>query len=212
MKFKISTIIFDLDGTIADSMNLGLECANQLASKYKYEPIVLNPLIRDLSAKEFLISHLKLGKIKLLLWAREVKRLQAQKNSEVVIFPEMYEVLSQLSNSFKLGILTSNNTDNTLKVLKNNKIKDFFSFIYTNSGAFGKHRTIKKVLKKEYLSKEEVIYVGDEIRDIDSCHKSGIPIIAVTWGANSEKVLKEAGATFYAYNPRNILDIAKLIK
>jgi len=212
MKFKVSTIIFDLDGTIADSINLGLECANELANKYKYEPIILNPLIRDLSAKEFIISHLKLGKIKLLLWAREVKRLQSLKNSDVLIFPEMYEVLLELKNSFKLGILTSNNTENTLQVLKNNKIKDFFSFIYTNSSAFGKHRTIKQVLKKEYLSKDEIIYIGDEIRDIDSCHKIGIPIIAVTWGANSEKVLKQAGATFYAYNPKNILDIAKLIK
>lgn len=212
MKFKISTIIFDLDGTIVDSLKVGLECANELAQKYNYEPIVLNPIIRDLSAKEFIISHLKLSKIKLLLWGREVKRLQSKKNADVIIFPQMYEVLSELKNNFTLGILTSNNTQNTMNVLKNNKIDNFFSFIYTNSSVFGKWRTIKKLLKTEYLSKEEVIYVGDEIRDIDSCNKINIPIISVTWGANSEKVLKQAGATFYAYRPHNLLDIAKIIK
>lgn len=212
MKYKASTIIFDLDGTIADSLKVGLECANELANKYRYEPIVLNPLIRDLSAKEFIISHLKLSKIKLLLWAREIKRLQSQKNENILIYPGLFEVLSTLKENFNLGILTSNNTDNTLKVLINNKIDKFFSFIYTNSSVFGKWRTINKLLKTEFLNKNEVIYVGDEIRDIDSCNKIGIPIIAVTWGANSEKVLKQAGATFYAYNPHNLLEIAELIK
>ncbi|MBN1115093.1 MAG: HAD-IA family hydrolase [Oligoflexia bacterium] len=205
----IKTIIFDLDGTIADSFQVGLDCANALAEKYRYERIEDSPVIRDLSFKEFLVSHLNLGKIRLVLWAREIKRLLSQKADDVRVFPGIKEALTELKKHFELGILTSNSTKNTLKILKNNEIEDCFSFLYTNSPAFGKWASIKKLIKKERLKKDEVIYVGDEIRDIDACNYAKIPIIVVTWGANSARTLKEEGANFYAYKPDDLVEIGK---
>ena len=206
----IKTVIFDLDGTIADSFGIGLEVANSLATKYSYDPIIDSPTIRDLSFKEFLISHLKLGKIRLILWAREVKRLLSQRSDDVKVFTDIKEMLEDLKqNNVKLGILTSNNKKNTTKILKNNEIMDLFDFIYTNSSVFGKWRTLKKLLKREQIDKKNAIYIGDEIRDIDSCKKLDVKIIAVTWGANSAKILKETGANYYATTPKDIVKIVK---
>ena len=83
---KIKAIVFDLDGTIADTFHIGIEAANALAGKYKYEPIKDSPVIRDLSFKEFLTSHLKLGRIRLILWAREIRRIISKKNFDFMIF------------------------------------------------------------------------------------------------------------------------------
>jgi phosphoglycolate phosphatase len=204
---KIKAIVFDLDGTIADTFHIGIQAANQLAGKYKYEKIKDSPIIRDLSFKEFLTSHLKLGKIRLILWAREIKRIIAHKYDDVEIFPGIKELLMELSKDYKLGILTSNSTNNAMKILKSNDIDHFFSFMYTNCSAFGKSRHIKKLIKTEKYKKEEIIYVGDEIRDIDSCRTVGIKIIAVTWGANSAKTLLDAGANYFAYKPWDITEI-----
>lgn len=212
MKHKIKAIIFDLDGTIADSFQIGLEVANELAIKYKYNRIEDSPVIRDMSFKEFLLSHLKLSKIKLLLWAREIRRRLSTRHPDIKIFPEIKETLEELHKNYKLGILTSNDTKIVLNVLQNNGIYDLFSFMYTNCSAFGKWRHFKKLLKKEKYSKEEIIYVGDEIRDIESCEKIGIPIIAVTWGGNSAKILRETGADYYAYRPWDIVNIMKTIE
>ena len=209
---KIKAIVFDLDGTIADTFHIGIEAANALAGKYKYEPIKDSPVIRDLSFKEFLTSHLKLGRIRLILWAREIRRIISKRYDGVKIFPGIQEALKELKKEYSLGILTSNTTDNTLKILEDNGIGDLFSFMYTHCSAFGKSRHLKKLLKTEKYKRDEILYVGDEIRDIDSCRKAGVPIIAVTWGANSEKTLKEAPANYYAYKPWDLVDILKTLK
>lgn len=212
MSEKLKAIIFDLDGTLADSFRVGIEIANKLAKKYKYEPIVDSPVIRDLSFKEFLVSHLKLGRIRLLLWAMEIKRIISKRSSDIDIFPGIKEMLEELSKNYKLGILTSNSTNNALTILEKNGIGHYFSFMYTNCSAFGKWRHLRKLLKTEEYKKEEVVYVGDEIRDVDSCVKIGLPIIAVTWGANSVKTLREAGAHYFAEKPSDIISIAEEIK
>lgn len=209
---RIKAIVFDLDGTIADTFHIGIEAANALAGKYKYKPIQDSPVIRDLSFKEFLSSHLKLGKIRLILWAREIRRIIRNRYNNVDIFPGMKETLEELSKEYKLGILTSNSTQNTLKILETNNVGNLFSFMYTNCPAFGKSRHLKKLVKTEEYKRDEIIYVGDEIRDIDSCVKAGVAIIAVTWGANSAKTLKEAPATYYAYKPWDLVDILKNTK
>lgn len=206
---RIKAIVFDLDGTIADTFHIGIEAANALAGKYKYKPIQDSPVIRDLSFKEFLSSHLKLGKIRLILWAREIRRIIRNRYNNVDIFPGMKETLEELNKEYKLGILTSNSTQNTLKILETNNVSNLFSFMYTNCPAFGKSRHLKKLVKTEEYKRDEIIYVGDEIRDIDSCVKAGVAIIAVTWGANSAKTLKEAPANYYAYKPWDIVDILK---
>lgn len=212
MPDKLKAIIFDLDGTIADSFHIGLEVANALAEKYKYEPIVDSPVIRDLSFKEFLVSHLKLGKIRLLLWARETRRMLSQRDDDIKVFPGIKDALEELAKHYRLGILTSNNTKNALKILEGNHIGHCFSFMYTNCPAFGKSRYLKKLIKTEKYRKSNVIYVGDEIRDLDACVKAGIPMIAVTWGANSARILEEAGAHYFANKPWDLVAIAKSIK
>ena len=146
---KIKAIVFDLDGTIADTFHIGIEAANALAGKYKYEPIKDSPVIRDLSFKEFLTSHLKLGRIRLILWAREIRRIISKRYDGVKIFPGIHEALKELKKEHSLGILTSNTTENTLKILEDNGIGDLFSFMYTHCSAFGKSRHLKKLLKTE---------------------------------------------------------------
>lgn len=211
MNKKLKAIIFDLDGTLADSFHVGIEAANELAKKYKYKPIDDIPVIRDLSFKEFLVSHLKLGRIRLILWAREIRRIISHRTNDIQIFPGIKDMLEDLSKEHKLGLLTSNSTKNALQILQNNKIDEYFSFIYTNCSAFGKSRHLKKLIKTEKYSRKEVIYVGDEIRDIDSCEMVGIPIIAVTWGGNSAKTLMETGADYYAYIPSDVAAIVRMI-
>ncbi len=211
MSKKIKAVIFDLDGTIADSFHIGLAVANELAPKYKYKIIEDSPIIRDLSFREFLLSHLNLGKIRLIFWAREIRRIISQKTGDIKIFPGIKDMLETLSKDCRLGILTSNSTKNALQILENNGIGNYFSFMYTNCSAFGKWAHLKKLLKTEKYTREEVIYVGDEIRDIDSCKIVHIPIIAVTWGGNSAKALMQTGADYYAYMPSDIPAIIRMI-
>ena len=57
--------------------------------------------------------------------------------------------------------------------------------MYNDARIFGKEKLFNKFLKKESIEKKNIIYVGDEIRDILACQKVGIKIISVTWGFNT---------------------------
>jgi HAD superfamily hydrolase (TIGR01549 family) len=118
----------------------------------------------------------------------------------------MKETLEQLKKeNIKLGIISSNNEINIKKFLLNNDIDDF-SFIHCEMNIFGKAPVISHALKKYSLHKENTLYVGDEVRDIEACKKAGLDIAAVTWGFNSKNILKKHKPTFSIESPLQLLD------
>ena len=74
---------------------------------------------------------------------------------------------------------------------------------------FGKDKVIKKMLKTQRFNAKDVIYVGDETRDIDAAKQAKVTIIAVTWGFNTAKALTESSPNFLAHNPRELLEIVE---
>jgi len=64
---------------------------------------------------------------------------------------------------------------------------------------FSKETKIKKIMDKHDLLPRDVIYIGDETRDIDSAKKAGVRSIAVTWGWNGRDLLRR-------HDPEYIVD------
>ncbi|MBD3107031.1 HAD hydrolase-like protein [Bacillus sp. AGMB 02131] len=63
--------------------------------------------------------------------------------------------------------------------------------------------------EKHQYSKDEVIYIGDEVRDIRACHKSGINVIWVSWGYDAEEHALVEKPTFTAHEPSELLAFMK---
>ncbi len=186
------TIIFDFDGTIADSFEIVFEIANQLANKFGYRKIKKEELEKmkgstiQKQMKKFGISYTKL-----LLILREARSIFGKRIADIKPVEGLIEVLVQLKKeNFSLGIVTSNSQENTDSFLKRNKIESF-DFVFSAKSFFGKDKKISKVISDRKIDKESVIYVGDEVRDIEAARKAGIKVIAVSWGFNSEKILKK---------------------
>lgn len=68
---------------------------------------------------------------------------------------------------------------------------------------------IYRVLKKLGVSKDNAVYVGDSEVDCVTAHNAGIPCIGVTWGFRDGEVLKAHGANFIVNNPQEILNCVK---
>jgi len=107
---------------------------------------------------------------------------------------------------YQLGLITSNNKNTVEVFLRKNKL-DLFDYIYTGTTIFGKARVILGFLQKHSFNKEEAVYIGDEIRDIEATKKVGISIIAVTWGFNSRKGLQRFQPEFLIDKPSEILSV-----
>jgi phosphoglycolate phosphatase len=115
----------------------------------------------------------------------------------------MPETLRSLSNDYKLAIVSSNSTADINQFLKQHNI-EVFDYVYGGGGIFGKHNKIKKCIKHFKFQKDEAIYIGDEVRDIEAAHKAGCKSIAVTWGFQPKKVLEASNPHELAQKPEEI--------
>ena len=72
---------------------------------------------------------------------------------------------------------------------------------------FGKDKKLRSAMRKYNLNPKETFYIGDETRDIEAAKKVRIKSVAVTWGFESEKVLKKADPDFIIKSPEEFLAI-----
>jgi len=202
-------IIFDFDGTIADTVDALISIANRLAREFGYIPITHPELtiLKNLTAREIIhYSGISLFKIPFL-----VKRVKSELKSKIAdLHPidGMQECLKELKRKeHRLGIITSNSQDNVTEFLKNHELDHLFEFIYSGITIFGKTTIINNVLKQKQLKPQTVIYVGDETRDIEASKKANVKVIAVTWGFNSAEALAKQNPDFLIHHPSELLSI-----
>lgn len=205
----IKTVIFDFDGTLADTFKSTLETINSLAKKYGYKTIDPDEveIYRTLGLKEIIKRrHLPLYRVIGIL--KDYNQAQLLIPSPLP-FPSIPKLLNQLVKShYDLNIITSNSVANVSLFLKTHHLT-CFNHIYSDRSLFGKAKVISRFLKKFELNPDNVIYVGDELRDIEAAAKAGIRIISVTWGFNSAE-------SFEAHSPDYLVDkpdqIAKVLE
>lgn len=205
----ITTLLFDFDGTIADTLPTSADIIRSLSAKYGYKPLSNkeSEYMRDFTIQEiFKESHVAFYKLPLMVY--DVKKELNKHIGGLTVIKGMKAVLEILRKQYHLAIITSNDKTNVEIFLKNNHV-DFFDSIYTGTTIFGKARLIQGFLKKNNLQTKEVVYVGDEIRDIEATKKVGVPIIAATWGFNSRKGLARFEPDYIIDSPREILPILK---
>lgn len=200
-------ILFDFDGTIADSLHRLLEISNSLAEEYGYRKVRKEdiPYYRNKSTLET-FRELQVPLLKVPIIARRVKITFQREAHLSSLHDGMSETLAQLKSHFRLGILTSNTKNNVHKFLKQHQL-ELFDFVYTSSNIFGKSRVLRRILREHKLSAEEILYVGDEMRDIEAAQQLKMDIIAVSWGANNKKALAALKPTHLIDRPAELVSL-----
>jgi len=200
-------ILFDFDGTIADTYQAIALITNQLSTEFGYKALNQEELqlIKNLSSREIVkLSEISVFKLPFLI--RRVRSELSKEIAELDSIPGINQVLLKLKRlGYVLGIVTSNNQENVDIFLQKNQLTHLFDYIYSGTAIFGKHRVINQVVREHKLDKNNVIYVGDETRDIRSARKSQIPIVAVTWGFNATEILSQHQPDYLVDHPSELL-------
>lgn len=208
MKYKY--IFFDFDGTLADTEEVNFVIYQKLAEKYNLRSITLDELghLKKMSAKE-LMDYVELKKRYLPFLLKRGKKLLNQDIVNVNLCkPDILEVVSEIKNmGIKVAIITTNSKTNVNLFLKKHNA-NFFDFV-TSSSMFGKEVKMKKIMRKEKLENTEVLYVGDEIRDIHSAHRAGVDVVSVGWGYNTVESLRKNKPTYLILEPTELIEICK---
>ena len=209
----IKQIIFDLDGTLVDSLETFIKIGNELAEKYGYNTLSEDKIkeLFQLPIKKR-IEDLKIPIYKLPGLGIEALNIYNSYADQVKPIDGVGEMLENLHRKgYGLNIISSNSLQNIHTFLKINKL-DFFDNIQSSKGLFGKHITIGKLISKLNVKKEEVIYIVDEHRDAEACQKIGIRVISVLWGFDSLELLEKAHPDYIVSNPDEIIKIITDIK
>lgn len=120
--------------------------------------------------------------------------------------------LKQIKNTgLRLGILTSNSKYNVNAFLENNDLSEVVDFVYSGKSLFGKDKFLMRLFNRENIFRENVIYIGDETRDIEASKKVGIPVISVSWGLNKKNLLATLHPNQIADSPGDLFGCVQQI-
>lgn len=186
------TVIFDFDGTIADTPSVALEIVNALRGEFGYREFRVNefPELSKKSARAFAREDLGLSLVGVARFARRARVELARRIDAVRPVPGIVDALNELAaRGYLLGIASSNSRENIDAFLARHPFPSF-DFIHCGTQIFGKHRILRDALASYGLSSREALYVGDEVRDGEACKKLGLPFLAVAWGFNHEDALR----------------------
>ena len=202
---KYKLVIFDSDGTLADTLPWLARAFNQVAAQHGIRPIneADHAQLRNLSARH-LLQHLKIPLWKIPALVAGVRKLMAEHIHEFQLFDGIAESLQRLhSHGVILGIVSSNSRENVRHILGP---ENAALIQHHTSGAsiFGKAPKLRTVLKASRIPAREAIYLGDEIRDAEAARKAGMTFGAVAWGHHSLETLRDQNPEECFAEPREI--------
>lgn len=203
-------IIFDFDGTLADSFSIIVETFNELAKEYDLHQVQPEeiPALRKISSRQ-LLKKFGFPTWRLPFLLRRGKQMLRNKIMSVHLFSGIEKTVKELKKEgYALGILSSNSRANVKKIIESSNI-NLFEFVNISSNLFGKNRMLNRIIKKYGHDKKDVYYVGDETRDIEAAKKCGIKMIAVSWGFNDKEILKKYKPDYLISKPEEILKICR---
>jgi len=192
MRMKYRLVIFDFDGTLADSFPFFIRVFNQLADQHGFKRIDpdLAPTYRSYDARQ-IMEQVGMPAWKLPLVAKSFISLMRQNAASISLFEHTDDMLLHLANKgVTLAIVSSNSYDNVSQILgpANTRLISQFE---CGVSIFGKSARIRKALKKTGVPCSEAIYIGDQVTDLEAARREKVAFGAVSWGYGTIESLRE---------------------
>jgi phosphoglycolate phosphatase-like HAD superfamily hydrolase len=209
MKKGKATILFDFDGTLAETMMLIHNVFNRLSDTYGYRHLPEEDIEehRHLSVHEF-IEQVGIPFWKVPFIAIHARRLMHRDIHEVHPPKGLVEVLTRIheSSRYHMDILTSNRKKNVLKFLAEHSM-GWFDDVHATHSVLSKKRRVKKYIRQMGLDPQNLYYVGDTSIDVESARLAGVKAVAVTWGLNTAQALARSKPDYLVDTPAELLEI-----
>ncbi|NIS61910.1 MAG: HAD hydrolase-like protein [Proteobacteria bacterium] len=181
---RINAIIFDFDGTVANTMPFLTDLAVSLMTEH-------HNISEDVARKRYLenIGMDFASQIELIFPNHPrnqevVNAFESKKEKGILrhfVFPEVISTLRYFSNrKVKTFVCSSTRQEIITNYVKSNKIGDLLDSFFGYKVDFGKGEQIDFILEHYELSPEEVLFVGDSLRDFDYIKGKKINFIGIT--------------------------------
>jgi phosphoglycolate phosphatase len=188
---RYALVIFDLDGTLADSFPWFLSVLNTVAREFRFREVAED----DIEPLRHGSVHDILRKLEVPLWKvpRIATRMRAMKRADMAhipLFAGVDAMLRALSDAGVTLALVSSDNEANVRDLLGEANAALISHFACGASLFGKAAKFKRVIREAGVVAGATIAIGDEIRDIEAARTAGIACAAVTWGYAAPDALR----------------------
>lgn len=211
---KYSAVLFDFDGTIADTGRGIFSSIQYAVDCLGFEPLdgatlrrFIGPPIYDSFKRE-----LDLDEERSDFAVKKYREKYAESGIyELDVYDGIFPLIKMLrENGIKVGIASSKPQNFLIKIVDFLKIGDMIDFISAPSAddtPQSKTSLINNAAEALNMEKDKILMVGDRYFDIDGANGAGVESVGVTFGYGSEEELKKSDATYIAGCVDEIADI-----
>lgn len=197
MKNRFDLIIFDWDGTLANSIDWIVHCIQQAATKQGCntpETQAIKDII-GLSIEQALQTLFPDcdGQTQQAIAQAYATAFFSKPISRDDLFPGVYDTLRQLKDQgYQLAVATGKKSSGLQKAIQGTEVADLFVTTRSADQTASKPNPlmIEEIVNELGVSKQRTLMVGDSVHDLQMALNAEIASIAVTCGAHSASMLQ----------------------
>lgn len=197
MTVRWRLVVFDFDGTLADSGPWFARVLNDVARRYRFRQVGRDEL--DLmrgDSPAAMLRRLAVARWKLPFIARHMRRLMRRDLAEIALFPGIVGLIERLHAAGVTIAVVSSNAEANVRGVLGLALATRIDRFHCGSSFLGKARVLRRLVARSGIPPAAVLAIGDEIRDIDAAEAAGVAAGAVTWGYADPAALRARRPTF----------------
>ncbi|MFZ5655502.1 MAG: HAD hydrolase-like protein [Pseudomonadota bacterium] len=202
---RYDLVIFDLDGTLADTFPFFIAVQNRVARLHGFAAIGPHEVdaMRRLGPRE-VMRHVGMPRWKLPFVVRSFTRLMRRHRGPMPLFDGVGDALAHLeTRGVALAVVTSNSRDNLDRLLGPGHCVRM-RHVECGASMFGKHRRLRRVARAAGVPASRAIYIGDQIPDAEAARAAGMDFGAVTWGYGARESLQALAPAIVFETPHEL--------
>lgn len=207
MNSKFDAVLFDFDGTVADTGRGIFTCVKYAANFYGW-PIPSDDILRTFIGPPLHDSFRDVFQVSEEQALAAVEKYRELYGDTGMLMFDLYDGMEDIikdirSAGTKLAIATSKPDRFIHRILAYAGIENQFDYISApldKNGDTSKAQLIKQTLDTLCVSKEQTVMIGDRCYDIEGAKKAGVMSIGITWGYGSEEELTSSGADYIVHS------------
>ena len=209
-----NTYIFDLDGTLLDTLQDLANAVNHAMREMNYPERTVDEVRRFIgNGIRMLIKRAAPQDISVEDYEKTLAVFTAYYLDHIADFTKPYDGIAEVIKTLKSKgckvAVVSNKADEAAKKVVKYYFGDIFDMVVGKMDRFPSKPepdSVLYVIETLGADKDKCIYSGDSEVDVQTAHNAGLPCVGVTWGNRDVSELIAAGAEYIAEKPNEILE------